>query len=148
MAYRIKYTIIITILFAILISMPAPNQSIEAESNTNEKDADPFGSPITEATCGSDCVPVGDFQIECPIGSKVIKGETADIHCKVTSADSFNSPVTLSCKSDDPPAPPGPTASCLIDPTEVTPPINGEIEFTLRVITTAATPVGPVNFII
>ena len=86
------------------------------------------------------CEPEEDFSIDCPEDIRVVKGETTDIECAISSIKGFDHPVDLSCKPlvDFPPL----ATSCFMGPAQVTPPANGEIKFTLTVSTTPGTPVG------
>jgi trimeric autotransporter adhesin len=81
------------------------------------------------------------FALSCtPASLSVPQGNSVISTCRVTSANTFSAPVSLSCGT----LPAG--ASCVFSPAEVTPPPNGFVNSTLTVSTSAATPLATTAF--
>jgi GH24 family phage-related lysozyme (muramidase) len=79
----------------------------------------------------------GDFSVDCPKDTKVLRGGSAQVKCTVTSSMGFEEPVDLSCESAN-----EPSITCSFDPNPVTPPEDGDVAATLTVNTQRDTPLG------
>ncbi len=85
--------------------------------------------------------PVGDFSLSCsPSSLTGPKGSSRTSTCTITSINSFNSAVTLSCSGL--PA----KTSCAFSPNPATPPVNSAVNSTLTFTSQKGAPVGTFNF--
>lgn len=79
----------------------------------------------------------GDFSISAPQPAPVYIGNTTTSTVTVTSINSFNAAVALTC------SPSYPSVTCSFSPASVTPVANGNATSTLTIVTQSTTPISP-----
>jgi|GEM_PF-738844 len=84
----------------------------------------------------------GDFSISIGQLTPIYIGSSSTATVTVTSLNSFNSLVSLSCSTSYP------TVTCSLNPTSVTPTANGNATSTLTVTVSTATPLAPYTIVV